>query len=109
MANAVKITDSTFEKEIVKSDIPAIVDFWAEWCAPCKLMAPVFDEVAGEFEGKIKFGKIDVDDNTRAATELGVMNIPTLVFFKGGKEAGRSMGALSKRDLIKKISELFNV
>ena len=109
MANVIQVTDSTFEKEVVRSETPAIVDFWAEWCMPCKALAPVVDELAKELDGKIKFSKIDIDDNTRTATRLEVMSIPTLVFFKGGKEEGRVSGVVSKKDLLKKISELFNV
>lgn len=108
MANLIKVTDNSFEVEVVKSNIPAIVDFWAEWCMPCKLIAPIVEEVAKELEGKVKFGKINVDDNTKIATDLGVMNIPTLVFFKNGKETGRVTGAISKKELLKKIEELFN-
>lgn len=108
MANVIELTDSTFENEITKSNLPAIVDFWAEWCRPCKTMLPVLDEIAKEFEGKIKIGKIKVDENTKTATDLTVMNVPTLVFFKNGKEAGRTTGAVSKKELFKKIEELFN-
>ena len=107
MANAVEITDKTFEKEIIKSDIPAIVDFWAEWCMPCKAMAPVIDELAKEYEGKVKVAKINIDENSQTATDMTVMNIPTIVFFKNGEQTGRLTGAVSKNDLIKKISELF--
>lgn len=108
MANVVEITDDTFESEIIKSNTPAIVDFWAEWCMPCKAMAPVVEEIAGELSGKVKVGKINVDENTKIATNLTVMNIPTFVFFKDGKEVGRLAGAVSKKELLKKISELFN-
>ena len=107
MGNMVEVTDGTFEKEIVKSDTPAIVDFWAEWCVPCKMMEPVVHEVAKELDGKVKIGKINVDENTKTATNLTVMNIPALVFFKDGREAGRLVGVVSKKDLLKKIKELF--
>ncbi len=108
MANIMEVTDNTFEKEVIESGIPAIVDFWAEWCMPCKIMEPVIGEIAKEFEGKIKIGKINVDENTETATDLTVMNIPTLIFFKGGREAGRVTGVVSKKELLKKIEELFN-
>ncbi len=108
MEHVLEVTDSTFEKEVVKSDIPAIVDFWAEWCVPCKMIAPVVDEIAKEFKGRIKIVKLNVDDNTKTATDLTVMNIPTLLFFKDGREAGRVSGVVSKRDLLKKIKELFH-
>ena len=107
MASVVEVTDSTFEAEIIKSDIPAIVDFWAEWCMPCKMMTPVMDEIAKEFDGKIKVTKINVDENNKMAADLTVMNIPTFIFFKDGQQAGRVSGVVSKKDLIKKIEELF--
>ena len=108
MANVMEVTDNTFEKEVIESGIPAIVDFWAEWCMPCKIMEPVIGEIAKEFEGKIKISKINVDENTETATDLTVMNIPTLIFFKDGREAGRVTGVVSKKELLKKIEELFN-
>ena len=107
MANVIEVTDSTFEKEIVKSDIPTIVDFWADWCMPCKAMAPVIDELAKEFTGRVKISKINVDENTETATNMTVMNIPTLVFFKNGQETGRLSGVVSKDALIRKIQEVF--
>ena len=109
MANVLEVNDSTFEKEIIKSDTPAVVDFWAEWCMTCKVMGPVIDELADELSGKIKVCKINIDENTKMATDLTVMNIPTILFFKGGEERGRVTGALSKKDLLKKVSELLNV
>jgi len=108
MSNVIEITDDTFEKEIKNSEIPAIVDFWAEWCAPCKVIASLIDDVAEEFKDKIKVCKINIDDNIRIATDLAVMNIPALVFFKDGKEAFRLTGTISKNQLRKKISELLN-
>ncbi len=108
MANVIELTDETFENEIIKSDIPAIVDFWAEWCSPCKVMASLIDEIAKEFAGKVKIGKINVDENTAVATNLTVMNIPTFVFFNDGEEAGRLTGVIPKKELLKKITELFS-
>lgn len=108
MGNVVEITDSAFEKEIINSAIPAIVDFWAEWCIPCKAVLSVIDEVAEEFRGKIKVCKINIDDNTRMATDLAVMNLPALVFFKDGEEICRLTGVISKGQLRKRISELLN-
>lgn len=107
MKHAIELTEKNFEEEIIKSKTPAVVDFWAEWCMPCKMISPVIDEVAKEFSGKVKIGKINVDENTELATDLTVMNIPTLVFFKGGREVERAVGAISKRDLLKKIEEIF--
>ena len=107
MGNVVEITDSTFENEIIKSNISAIVYFWAEWCMPCKTMAPIVDEVAKEFDGKVKVAKINIDENNRMATDLTVMNLPTFIFFKDGQQLGRMSGVISKKDMIKKIEELF--
>ena len=106
MANVKEITDATFEEEIKKSDKPAIVDFWADWCMPCKAMAPVIDEVADHLSDKVKICKINVDQNTKMAADLGVMNIPTMLFFKGGEEKNRVTGVVSKEDLMEKASEL---
>jgi len=106
MGNVIEVNDSTFEQEIVKSEIPSIVDFWADWCTPCKIMGPVIDEIAKEFDGRIKIAKINIDENTEMATNLTVMNIPTLIFFKNGQETGRVTGVVSKDALITKIQEL---
>ena len=108
MANVIEVLDNTFEKVVVKSSIPMIVDFWAEWCMPCKMVAPLLDELAEEFKGKIKIGKVNVDENTGIATDLGVMNIPTLLFYKDGEEKGRVVGVVSKKELIKKMEEIFS-
>lgn len=107
MKHTIEVTGKNFKEEIAKSKTPAIVDFWAEWCMPCKMISPLVDEIAKEFAGKIKIGKINVDDNADLATELTVMNIPTLVFFKEGLEAGRVVGVVSKKELLKKIEEVF--
>jgi len=107
MKHIIEVTGKNFKEEITKSKTPVIVDFWAEWCMPCKMIFPVIDEAAKEFAGKIKIGKVNVDENTELATELTVMNIPTLVFFKDGKEAGRAVGVISKKELLKKIEEVF--
>ncbi len=98
-------TDNTFSKEVLESDLPVLVDFWAEWCGPCKMVGPVVEELAREFEGKMKIGKLDVDGNSKTATAYGIMSIPTLVFFKKGKVMDQAVGALSKAQLKKKIEE----
>jgi thioredoxin 1 len=102
----VQLTDANFKPEALEASLPVVADFWAKWCGPCKMIAPIVEELAKEYAGKIKFGKIDVDDNPKTATAYGVMSIPTLIFFKGGKVMGQSVGAMSKADLRRKIEEL---
>jgi thioredoxin 1 len=98
-------TDSNFKKEVIESNIPVMVDFWANWCGPCKMIAPAVEELAKEYAGKMKVGKVDVDSNARSASNYGVMSIPTLIFFKGGKVMDQVSGALSKAALKQKIEE----
>ena len=102
-ASVFKFTDGNFESEVVKSNVPALVDFWAEWCGPCRLMGPILDEMAPLYAGKLKIGKMNVDENQETPSQFGVMNIPTMIVFKNGKEADRIVGAMSKSDLQKKI------
>ena len=101
----VNFTDSNFKKEVLESDLPVLVDYWAPWCGPCKMIGPVVEELAKEFEGKVKIGKINVDDNPKTATQYGIMSIPTLMFFKNGKVSDQITGALNKQALKKKIEE----
>ena len=98
-------TDSNFKKEVLESSHPVLVDFTANWCGPCKMIAPIIEELAKEYAGKIKIGKLDVDANPKTATNYFIMSIPTLVFFKDGKVADQFTGALNKSDLKKKIEE----
>jgi len=100
-------TDLNFKKEVLESDLPVLVDFWAAWCGPCKKIAPFIDELAEEYAGKMKIGKVDVDTNSKIATEYGVMSIPTIIFFKGGKVMNQIVGVVSKLDLKRKIEENF--
>jgi len=98
-------TDANFKKEVLESDLPVLVDYWAHWCAPCKTIAPIVEELAGLYKGKIKIGKIDVDNNPKTATTYGVMSIPTLMFFKKGKVINQVVGVVTKAALAKKIEE----
>ena len=100
-----KITDSNFDSEVAKSSLPVLVDFWAEWCGPCRLMGPILDEIAPLYKEKLKIGKLNVDDNQDAPTKFGVMNIPTMILFKNGKEAARLVGSMNKNDLQKKLDQ----
>ncbi|MDD5108642.1 MAG: thioredoxin [Candidatus Omnitrophica bacterium] len=98
-------TDTNFKKEVLESEIPVLVDFWAAWCSPCKQIAPIIDELAKEYAGKIKIGKVDVDNNSKIPTQYGIMSIPTIIFFKQGKVMGQLVGVASKSDLKRKIEE----
>jgi thioredoxin 1 len=95
----VNLTRDNFEAEVLKSATPMLVDFWAEWCGPCKMIGPVLDELAGEYQGKVKIGKVNVDENQELAAQFKVNAIPTLLVFKGGQVAEQMVGAKSKRDL----------
>ena len=105
--NVLELKDDNFEREVLKSDKPVIVDFWATWCMPCKMLAPTVEEIANEYKGKYKIAKLNIDDAMDVATNLSVMNIPTLIFFSNGQEVARVVGAASKRDILKKIEEVF--
>lgn len=100
-----ELNDNNFYEEIKKNKL-TLVDFWASWCGPCQMIAPVIEEVAKEFLGKLKIAKIDVDDNPKIAADFDVMNIPTLIFFKEAQEVDRIVGIISKKDLTHKIKEL---
>jgi len=102
MAKAIEITDENFE-EIIKSDKPILVDFWAEWCGPCKMIGPLVEEIAGEYDGKAVIGKVDVDSNPEVAAKFGIRSIPTLLFFKGGEIVDKQVGAVPKAVLAQKL------
>ena len=100
-----KFTADNFESEVLKSEVPVLVDFYADWCGPCKAMAPVVDALAGEYEGKAKVGKINTDENQDVAMEYGVMSIPTFIVFKGGKAVKKMIGMQDKRTLVAALEE----
>ena len=106
MTHPIAITDDTFEAEVIKSDIPVLVDFWAEWCAPCKIIAPIVEELANEMDGKVKFAKLDVDTNPKAATNYGIRGIPTMLIFNDGKPVDQVVGAVAKSVLKSRIDEV---
>ncbi|MFH1413881.1 MAG: thioredoxin [Candidatus Omnitrophota bacterium] len=98
-------TDTNFKKEVLDSDLPVLVDFWAVWCGPCKMIAPLLEELAKEYSKKIKIGKVDVEANPKTATTYAVMSVPTLIFFKDGKIMEQVVGVLSRSDLKRKIED----
>ena len=97
--NVVVLTDQNFETEVLQSKSATLVDFWAEWCMPCKMLAPVIDEIADEYAGRVKVGKVDTDSNRQIAIKLGISAIPTLILFKGGQMVKKFVGLQQKRDL----------
>jgi len=94
--NTLTFTDATFDQEVLTSEVPVVVDFWAEWCGPCRMMGPTVDQVATEYQGKIKVGKLDVDSNQGTAMRYGIRGIPTILLFKGGKVVDQKVGAIGK-------------
>jgi thioredoxin 1 len=103
MAHPVAISDSSFQSEVLDSDKPVLVDFWAEWCGPCKMIAPVLEGIAGEYDGSLKITKLDVDSNPQTSMKFGVMSIPTLLLFKNGEVVEKLIGFMPKERLLAKI------
>ena len=103
---AIEITDTNFDDVVLKTDKPVLIDFWAEWCGPCRMVAPIVAEIANEYEGKAVVGKVDVDSNPGIATKYGIRNIPTILFFKNGEVADKQVGAVPKSVLTAKIEAL---
>jgi len=104
----VEVTDANFKTEVLESKTPVLVDFWAEWCGPCKMIAPVVEELAREYDGKLRVGKVDVDSNQQTAIQFGVRSIPTLLLFKNGRVVDQIVGAVPKRMLAEKILKHLN-
>jgi thioredoxin 1 len=103
MAKPVHVTDDTFDAEVLKADIPVLTDFWAEWYGPCKVIAPILEQMAEEYDGRIKIAKLDVDHNNQRAVQLGVQSIPTLILFKNGQAVEQLVGAMPKERLLSHI------
>ncbi len=95
----IHVTDSSFEQDVLQSDRPVLLDFWAEWCGPCKMIAPILDEIAGEYAGKVTIAKMNVDENPKTPMRFNVRGIPTLILFKNGKAEGQKIGAVRKADV----------
>ena len=99
------ITNENFESDVLKSEDPVLIDFWAEWCGPCKMLAPILDQIADEYKGRVQIAKLDVEENQNIAMQFGVRSIPTLILFKGGVVEAQHVGMLSKEQLIKLLDE----
>ncbi len=105
-AKTLEFTDQNFEAEVLQSDRPVLVDFWAEWCGPCKALGPTIDELANEYDGKVKVGKVNVDSNQEASMKFGVSSIPTVIIFKGGEMVSRFVGLRSKKDFAAALDQV---
>ncbi|MEX2403900.1 MAG: thioredoxin TrxA [Balneolales bacterium] len=103
MAKPIALTDDSFDNEVLKSDQPVLVDFWAEWCGPCRMIGPIVEELAGEYEGKLKVGKVDVDSNPQISTKYNIRSIPALLIFKNGEVVDQIVGAVPKVELKKQL------
>jgi thioredoxin len=100
----IEFTDGNFDDEVLKSDLPVLIDFWAVWCGPCRMVAPIVEELAGEYDGKVKIGKLDVDNNPNTAVKYGIRSIPSLLIFKGGEVVENIVGAVPKQQITEKLN-----
>ncbi len=105
---ALEITEANFEEVVMNSQLPVLIDFWAEWCGPCRMVGPIVDEIHSEYEGKAIVGKVNVDENPGISAKFGIRNIPTIVFVKGGEIADKSVGAVPKAQLTSKLDAILN-
>lgn len=108
MSKEIVINDANFQKEVLESDVPVLVDFWAPWCGPCRMMGPVVEELASDYDGKVKVGKLNTDENPKMAGEYGVISIPTIIIFKDGKPNDQIIGVVPKGTIAKKLDSLLS-
>jgi thioredoxin 1 len=106
MSEPIELTDDNFEQEVLKSDLPVLVDFWATWCGPCRMVGPIVDELAKEYAGKLKVGKLNVDSNGKTSIKYGIMSIPSLLFFKKGQVVDQMVGAAPKNSFVEKLNRI---
>ena len=106
MSNLLHSSEQAFESDVLKYELPVLVDFWAEWCGPCKVVGPIIEDLSKEYEGKMRFVKVDVDENAGLAAKYGIQGIPALLFFKDGQEAGRTVGAAPRDRLVQEIDKI---
>ena len=104
--NIVNVNDDSFDQDVVNSDTPVLIDYWAEWCGPCKMIAPIVEEIAGDYAGKVKVGKVNVDFNNQVAMQYGIRGIPALLVFKGGAVANQIVGAVPKNNITQILDEV---